>query len=289
MKTLTALTLLIGTSISTADYETSVIASGLLRPTGIAVHGAGGGTTIYFSQIPTPGVPGSMGGMNSVNFLTRTSMGVVSMGEPEPVNLALSSRGDLYWTCRTAGVILGMDRRTRQVGLVLAGLDMPTGIATYKDELFFTQLPTPGVPGGMNTVNRYADGVVTILTMGEPEPTDIAVDNQGTAYWTCKSAGVILKRTRHGAVSLVRGMLDHPTGIALDKSGRSLYFTEVPTPGVPGSMGGTNKVWRHDLRTGGLELVDAGDPEPTDVAVAADGTLYWTCTSAGVIVRATRR
>ncbi|MEX2242625.1 MAG: hypothetical protein WD716_02135 [Fimbriimonadaceae bacterium] len=288
MKVLSTLSVFVAASVSMADFQTTVIASGLASPTGIAVSGAGGGTTVYFTQVPTPGVPGSMGGMNSVNFLTRTSMGVISMGEPEPVNLALSNRGDLYWTCRTAGVILGMDHRTHEVGLVLGGLDMPTGIATYKDELFFTQLPTPGVPGGMNTVNRYADGVVTTLTMGEPEPTDIAVDNQGTAYWTCKSAGVILKRTRDGAVSLVRGMLDNPTGIALDKSGRSLYFTEVPTPGIPGSMGGTNKVWRHDLRTGGLELVHAGDPEPRDIAVAADGAVYWTCTSAGVIVRAAR-
>jgi hypothetical protein len=289
MKTLLTVSALMIASISMADYQTSVIASGLARPTGIAVKGAGGATTIYFSQVPTPGVPGSMGGMNSVNFLTHNSMGVVHFGEPDPINLALSSSDDLYWTCRSAGVILEMDAQTGVVGLFLAGLTRPSGIATYKDEVFFTQLPTPGVPGsmgGMNTVNRVAGGIVSTLTLGEPEPTDIVVDNRGNAYWTCKSAGVILKRTRHGAVSLVRNMLNKPVGIALDKSGSSLYFTEVPTPGLPGSMGGINKVWRHDLRSGELELVDAGDPEPTDIAVAADGTLYWTCSSAGVIVRA---
>jgi hypothetical protein len=32
--------------------------------------------------------------------------------------------------------------------------------------------------------------------------------------------------------------------------------------------------------------VDEGDPEPTDVAVAKNGSVYWTCTSAGVIVEA---
>ena len=31
------------------------------------------------------------------------------------------------------------------------------------------------------------------------------------------------------------------------------------------------------------------DPEPTDVAVARNGNLYWTCTSAGVIIEAKRR
>ena len=36
-------------------------------------------------------------------------------------------------------------------------------------------------------------------------------------------------------------------------------------------------------------LVHEGDPELPDVAVARNGTFYWTCTSAGVIVEARRR
>jgi len=38
-----------------------------------------------------------------------------------------------------------------------------------------------------------------------------------------------------------------------------------------------------DLRSGEVTFVRAGDPEPTDVAVARNGNVYWTCTSAGVI------
>jgi hypothetical protein len=44
-----------------------------------------------------------------------------------------------------------------------------------------------------------------------------------------------------------------------------------------------------DLRSGEVTLLHAGDPEPTDVAVARNGNVYWTCTSAGVIVEARRR
>jgi hypothetical protein len=44
-----------------------------------------------------------------------------------------------------------------------------------------------------------------------------------------------------------------------------------------------------DLRSGEVTLVRAGDPEPTDVAVARNGNVYWTCTSAGVIVEPRRR
>ena len=80
-----------------------------------------------------------------------------------------------------------------------------------------------------------------------------------------------------------------PPGIAIDHLDRQLYFTEVPTPGVAGRNGGSNKVWELDLTTGNRTLVHAGDPEPTDITVARNGNLYWTCTSAGVIVEAARK
>ncbi len=43
-----------------------------------------------------------------------------------------------------------------------------------------------------------------------------------------------------------------------------------------------------NLRTGAVRSINEGDPEPTDVAVARNGSIYWTCTSAGVIVEAKR-
>lgn len=53
--------------------------------------------------------------------------------------------------------------------------------------------------------------------------------------------------------------------------------------------GGQNKVWQYDLKTGVKTLVNSGDPEPTDVAVSRSGNIYWTCTSAGVILEARRK
>jgi streptogramin lyase len=150
-------------------------------------------------------------------------------------------------------------------------------------------VPTPGVPGsqgGRNGVFALAKGEIQTLSLGEPEPNDVVRTLDGTVYWTCTSAGVILQRSPQGTVSLLLGGLDHPLGITADRAG-NLYFTEVPTPGIPGSMGGRNKVWRYNVHTGRKTLVDEGDPEPRDVAATVKGTLYWTCSSAGVIVRAT--
>jgi sugar lactone lactonase YvrE len=276
---------------SAPAFRVEVVASGLLAPTGLVVEGL---RTIYFAQTPTPGVPGSMGGMNSVQKLDlRTGeISEVNMGEPEPTNLAITRDGELYWTCKSAGVILQRDAQG-VIAPILTGLTQPNGLATGEDgQIYFTQLPTPGVPGtlgGTNTVNVLQNGVVTTLTTGEPEPTDVAVAGSGDLYWTCKSANVILHRTPEGEVSVLLSGLNKPVGIALNHAGTRLYFTEVPTPGVPGSAGGMNTVNELDLHTMQRTLVDAGDPQPTDVSVATNGNIYWTCTSAGVIVEARRR
>ena len=115
----------------------------------------------------------------------------------------------------------------------------------------------------------------------------IVVSRNGALYWTCKSAGVILQRV-NGDTSVLLDGLDSPVGIALDHKGETLYFTEVPTPGVAGSMGGLNRVNALDLATKSVRMIHAGDPAPTDVTVARNGNVYWTCTSAGVIVEAKR-
>lgn len=268
------------------DYRFKVVASGLAEPTGIAVRGE---KTVYFTEVPTPGVGGGMGGMNAVKQLKVGSgkITTISMGEPEPVNLALDKQGTLYWTCKSAGVILRWHEKT--IEPFLTGLAEPSGIAAGRDGLiYFTQVPQPGVGGGMNTTNVSNGNSITTLTMGEPEPSDIAVAKDGTTYWTCTTAGVILKRTPGGTVSLLLGGLNQPVGIALDKKGRKLYFTELPTPGTPGSMGGMNTVNVVNLITGEHRVIHSGDPEPRDVAVAENGNVYWTCTSAGVIVEARR-
>lgn len=181
--------------------------------------------------------------------------------------------------------------RTR---VIACGLERPTGIVSgVPGTLYVTQIPTPGIAGpdgGLNKVSevRVAGGRTTTLTLGEPEPTNLAVSQSGELYWTCNSAGVILMRTPAGAVSVVRAGLNAPTGIALDEARGRLYFTEVPTPGMPGSQGGANRVSVIELASGALEVVDEGDPEPTDITVAKNGRVYWTCTSAGVIVEARR-
>ena len=285
------LALLCGNAVA-QSYTFRVVASGLHRPTGIAVQG---NKTVYFSEVPTPGISGAGGGSNSVSQLNlwNNSLTVLHLGEPEPVNLAVGQDNELYWTCKSAGVILKQDDEGVTT-VELKGLAKPSGVTVDRcGNLYFTQVPTPGVPasaGGSNSVNLAFGTNVVVLHLGEPEPADIVVSKDGDLYWTCRTAGVILKRSADdGQTTLLLGGLQKPVGIAVDREGRNLFFTEVPTPGVSGANGGLNKVWQYNLKTGIKTVVHSGDPEPTDIAVSRDGDLYWTCSSAGVIVEARRK
>ena len=268
-------------ALAAADYDLAVVARGLHQPTGIAT---GDGRTLYVSEVPTPGVAGGANGVIAI----RTRDGRVTdlhRGEPEPLNLALSSRGTLYWTCRSAGVVLALETRARGAmpKPVLTGLAQPTGIAERYGILFWTEVPQPGVAGGANAVRAQLPWLGTVtLNAGDPAPTDVAVGPTLTRYWTCSTAGVIVAQDVRGT-RVLRSGLANPTGIAIDAAGRSLYWTEVPTPGV---AGGANAVRMLDLKSGVVTTINQGDPQPTDVAVARDGTVFWTCTSAGVVVAA---
>ena len=264
------------------SYTVKVVASGLDKPTGIAFDD----DVIYFTEVPTPGVTGGMNAVKKLD-LEDGSITLLHMGEPQPVNITVSRDGTIYWACLSAGVILKQDENGVTT-YFLTGLNKPSGIAIdTKGTVFFTEVPMPGVSGGTNGVFS-SDGVtIQTLHMGEPEPVEITVARNGDLYWACRSAGVILWRSaQDGIVRMLLTGLSKPTGITIDRKGRNLYFTEVPTPGVSGAAGGSNKVSKYDLRTGQTSLVHFGDPQPNAVAVARDGTVYWTCTSAGVILRA---
>jgi len=273
----------VASSASADQYSLSVVASGLHSPTGVTVEGS---EVLYFTQVPTPGVPGGSNNVARLDLETG-EVTILHMGEPEPRNITQDRNGNLYWTCTSAGVILTQDE-DGNTSQLLTGLQHPVGIAVAKrGTLYFTEVPTPGVGGGANRVVAFDGSNLHTVSMGEPEPVDVAVARNGDLYWTCRTAGVILKHSNGVTTPFLTG-LDEPVGIAIDHKGANLYFTEVPTPGVPDSAGGRNKVWRVNLATGARTIVNEGDPEPTDVAVARNGNVYWTCTVAGVIVEARR-
>lgn len=263
-------------------YTVKILASGLAKPTGIALER----DFLYFSEVPAPGVAGSLNAVKKLD-LDDGNITLVHSGDPQPLNIAIARDGSIYWTCLSAGVILKQDKDGVTTKF-LTGVPKPSGIAIDRRGLvYFTEVPTPGVAGGDNGVFVTDGHSIQTLHMGEPEPVEITVARNGDLYWTCRSAGVIFMRSaQDGTATTLLSGLSKPTGITIDRKGRYLYFTEVPTPGVSGADGGKNKVSKYNLRTGELSVIHEGDPQPYAIAVSRDSTVYWTCTSAGVILEA---
>ena len=141
---------------------------------------------------------------------------------------------------------LTVQAREYEVEIVQTGLSSPMGIAAqWKSSLYFTEVPTPGVPGtegGTNAVKRLnlRNGSITSVSEGEPYPKNVALDRHGSVYWTCQTAGVILKYDRRNGKQFVlpaagldaapEEFLMSPSGISVDRYG-DVLFTEVPMPG----------------------------------------------------------
>jgi hypothetical protein len=96
-------------------------------------------------------------------------------------------------------VIVKLSGGTTEV--IARDLDKPYGQATdYRGNLYFTEVPTPGVSGangGRNKVSmlKLSTGAITVIDEGDPDPIDVTASVFGTVYWTCRSAGVIVEAT----------------------------------------------------------------------------------------------
>ena len=193
-------------AVATADYTVQVIAQNLPAPTGIAVRGQGPNTTIYWTEVPNPGVPMMNNAVRKMNLHTGVQT-LLHMGEPDPQNIALDKFGNVFWTCRSAGVILRQSADGMTTGPILENLLRPTGISVdLHGNVYFTQVPTPGVPGnmgGMNTTNVFDGKTIHTLTFGEPEPTDIVFADD--AKFAARACTLTMKYSGSGSTVKIAG------------------------------------------------------------------------------------
>jgi DNA-binding beta-propeller fold protein YncE len=181
-----------------------------------------------------------------------------------------------------------------QFNFVATGLASPVGLTASalgdSDNLYFTEVPNAAEEGlgtnGPNTVSKLtlSTSTVSVLNRGDPQPTNVAQDAQGNLYWTSRAPGVIMMQAPSGNCAILLWGLDQPVGITVDAAGQNLYYTELPTFGVGSGKGGENKVWALNLATQYRTLLNSLEPAPTDIVVAKNGDLYYTCQSAGVII-----
>src|SRR5207245_2108238 len=129
------LVLLLGLAATEAraqDYQFTIVVSGLSQPIGITASALGDSDNLYFTELPQYGIASPFYGLNTVSGVTLSTgtITVLNRGDPAPTNVVEDAKGNLYWTCRSAGVIkMQTPAPDYNTTLLVTDLEQPVGIA----------------------------------------------------------------------------------------------------------------------------------------------------------------
>ncbi len=226
--------------------------------------------------ITVQGAAPSAGGLAVLDTGTG-SLQLLQSGLRAPGYPSVDAAGRVVWPDSASGRMLVEARPGTAPAVLPAALDAPGSVAAGgRGRLYFTSAGSAvGVVDGART---------TVLRSGEPAPADVAVSASGALFWTGTAAGVIMRLGTDGTTQVVASGLNAPMGLGLSADGSTLYFTEVPTPGLTAAQGGHNLVRAVDLASGQVRTVAQGGADPFDVAATAGGRVYWTSSASSTLV-----
>lgn len=264
---------------SAPPFAFNVAASGLSKPSGIAIAG---NRALMVSQQPTAPLDASLAridlGTGSVTLLAASP--AVQSG------FAANRGGRLYWVDAQKGALMTQSRAGESPAVLHAGGMLPaiTIAVDTLDRIYIAGTASSQGSSGVAAVLVRGGSPTAIPDPPGPEKTTLAAMSSGDLYWTSSQAGLIYHRAPDGTGGVLVSGLKSPQGLTLGPAEDVLYFTEVPTPGKDGTAGGSNTVNALDLATLTRTVIHRGDPEPTGVAVAPNGNVYWTSTSRGLVM-----
>ena len=264
---------------ASAPFAYRVVASGLTKPTSLALAGD---DSLILAQAPAAPLDASLAKLD----LKSGQLTLVGTGSASVSGFTANRSGRLYWMDGATGSLLTQDSRNGAHTTLQSGGILPAAsIATdAENRVYIAGAGTALTGGSASSVFVMGNTFSTIPDAGGPAKTAFSATSSGDLYWTSNQAGVIYHRAKDGGGNAVLSGLNHPQAIALDPSEEILYFTEVPTPGVAGEAGGLNTVNALDLATMTRTVIHKGDPEPAGIAVASNGNIYWTSASRGLVM-----
>ena len=261
-----------------APFTFIEVASGLTQPAGLAL---GGANTLIVTQQPSNPVDASIARID----LRTGGLNLQGAGPSVHSGIAANHSGRLYWVDASRGALMTQGATDHAPALLHAGGMLPaTALAVDAADRVYLAGTTSA--GGTAAVIVRGGTISAIPNPAGPEKTTLVAAASGDLYWTSSAAGLIYHRAPDGSGGIVLSGLNAPRGLALDASENLLYFTEVPSPGVAGTSGGHNTVNALDLTSLTRTVIHSGDPQPSAVAVAPNGNVYWTSTSRGVVMAA---
>lgn len=175
----------------------AAIVDGLENPSGISVDGQG---RLYFTEVP---VGGASAAISAVSRFDGRATSVLRSAEAEPMSVAVSRGGEVYWTASAGGEIMRLAANGATTSM-FSELERPVGIAVDPEGTLvaYTEVPTPGVDGaagGRNAVTLVdlRTNQRTVIDRGDPEPVAVAVGRDGTVVWASATRGrVMMARPR---------------------------------------------------------------------------------------------
>jgi sugar lactone lactonase YvrE len=195
----------------TADTPATLVSSGMLGPTGLAVDSSG---NLYVSNTGNselevlPQTSGTLFGQavtaDQLNELLTPSQ------VDEPTGLAIDSTGNLYISNYGTGTIGVLPAETGTVygesvtadtpTTILSGLSAPCGLTIDSaGNLYIANLGTntigvlPAAGGYLYTDSVSQDGYTTLSTTGPNNPEGIATDNNSNLYYANNGGSTITK------------------------------------------------------------------------------------------------
>ncbi len=266
-----------GQPSSPAPFVYNEVATGLSKPTGITL---GGANTLVVAQQPAAPQDASIATIS----LSTGAIHLRGTGPAVQSGFAANHAGRLYWVDASKGALMTQGTTDESPTVLHSGGLLPaTTIAVDSADRVYVADVSP-MAGGTAAVLVRGGSISSIPDASGPAKTTLVAGTSGDLYWTSSVAGVLYHRAPNGTGNVLVSGLNAPQGLALNASENVLYFTEVPTPGVDGSAGGRNTVNALDLSTLARRVVHTGDPQPTGVAVAPNGNVYWTSTSRGTVM-----
>jgi streptogramin lyase len=242
-----------GASYAPVTSMTTLVASGLNAPQGVAVDAQG---NVYIADT----------GNNAVREWLSTSRKVsalVSSGLRSPTGAAVDQTGNLYIADSGNHAIKEWSIASGRVTSLVSGLANPYGAAVdTQGNVYFSD-------AGNNVIKEWraaGHGVITLVGSGLTNPEGVALDAQGNLFFSNTGANAIdeWNADTQQVTTPVSSGISGPSGVALDGQG-NIYFADTGDNAI--------KQW-NPVTQQVLTLVSSGLNHPAGVAVDALGNLY---------------
>jgi len=250
-----------GANYVPANPVTTLVSSGLNRPSGVAVDGSG---NVYIADT----FDGAIKEWNVANGLTT----LVPSGLDVLMGVAVDGSGNVYIADTSHSAIKEWNASTQTVStLVSSGLGQPWSVAVdgYGNVYFTDTITQAAYEWDASTLQ-----VTTLVSSGLGAPPGVAVDGSGNVYIAVAGGAIKEWNASTQTVStLASSGLGEPMGVAVDGSG-NVYISDYYNSAI--------KEWSASTQTVST-LASSGLGQPRGMAVDGYGNVYIADSAMGVI------